>query len=61
MAERRQRDRNTSRDFKGRDKKSSFKAPEKKQPDKPQNVSEEVSGEMIGKIQYLRHCVRVVK
>lgn len=47
MAERRQRDRNTSRDFKGRDKKSSFKAPEKKQPDKPQNVSEEVSGEMI--------------
>lgn len=47
MAERRQRDRNTSRDFKGRDKKSSFKAPEKKQPDKPQNVSEEVSGEII--------------
>jgi len=47
MAERRQRDRNTSRDFKGRDKKSAFKAPEKKQPDKPQNVSEEVSGEMI--------------
>lgn len=47
MAERRQRDRNTSRDFKGRDKKPAFKAPEKQQPDKPQNVSEEVSGEMI--------------